>query len=78
MAEAVVGAGGQATLLVFPDEGHGIARPANARALTAIVEAFLRGCLGGRAQPVGTALDGSTLQIPIGRGFVAGLDPALR
>ena len=78
MAEAVVAAGGQASLLLFPDEGHGIARPANARALTAVVEAFLRGCLGGRAQPVGTALDGSTLRIPIGRGFVAGLDPALR
>jgi dipeptidyl aminopeptidase/acylaminoacyl peptidase len=78
MAEAVVAAGGQASLLLFPDEGHGIARPANARALTAVVEAFLRGCLGGRAEPVGTALEGSSLQIPIGREFVGGLDPALR
>ena len=76
MAEAVMAAGGQASLLVFPDEGHGIARPANASALTAIVEAFLHGCLGGRAQPVGTALDGSTLQTPIGREFLPGLDPA--
>lgn len=78
MAEAVVGAGGPATLLLFPDEGHGIARPANARALTAIVEAFLHACLGGRAQPVGTALDGSSVRIPIGREFLSGLDPALK
>ncbi|MFO1395103.1 MAG: alpha/beta fold hydrolase [Steroidobacteraceae bacterium] len=78
MAEAVVAAGGQASLLLFPDEGHGISRPGNARALTAVVEAFLQRCLGGRAQPVGTALDGSTLQIPVGREFVVTLDPALR
>ena len=78
MAEAVVAAGGAATLLLFPDEGHGIARPANARALTAIVEAFLANCLGGRAQPVGTALEGSSVRIPIGREFVLGFDPQLR
>ncbi|MGZ3259669.1 MAG: S9 family peptidase, partial [Croceibacterium sp.] len=41
------------TYVVFPDEGHGFARPENNIAFTAITEAFLATELGGRAEPLG-------------------------
>ncbi len=37
--------------LVFPDEGHGFARPENSRKFAAATEAFLAQYLGGRAEP---------------------------
>ena len=37
--------------LVFPDEGHGFARPENNRKFIAAAEAFLAKYLGGRAEP---------------------------
>lgn len=37
--------------LVFPDEGHGFARPENSRKFYAAAEAFLAQYLGGRAEP---------------------------
>ncbi len=61
------------TYVVFPDEGHGFARPANNIAFNAIAENFLAGCLGGRAEPVGDALKGSTAQVKAGAGNVKGL-----
>jgi dipeptidyl aminopeptidase/acylaminoacyl peptidase len=36
---------------VFPDEGHGFARPENRMAFYAAAEQFLARCLGGRAEP---------------------------
>ena len=39
--------------LVFPDEGHGFARPENSRKFYAAAEAFLAEHLGGRAEPAG-------------------------
>jgi dipeptidyl aminopeptidase/acylaminoacyl peptidase len=36
---------------VYPDEGHGFARPENRMAFYAASEQFLAGCLGGRAEP---------------------------
>jgi dipeptidyl aminopeptidase/acylaminoacyl peptidase len=41
------------TYVVFEDEGHGWARPENAKRFNAAVEAFLRDNLGGRAEPAG-------------------------
>ena len=61
------------TYVVFPDEGHGFARPANNIAFNAIAENFLAGCLGGRAEPIGDALTGSTAQVKAGAGNVKGL-----
>lgn len=49
------------TYLVFSDEGHGFARTANRLAFFAIAEKFLSKCLGGRAEPIGNALNGSTV-----------------
>ncbi|MFY9883262.1 MAG: S9 family peptidase [Candidatus Cybelea sp.] len=39
--------------IVFPDEGHGFARPENSRRFNAAVEAFLGKYLGGRVEPAG-------------------------
>jgi dipeptidyl aminopeptidase/acylaminoacyl peptidase len=54
------------TYVVFPDEGHGFARPVNNIAFNAVAENFLAQCLGGRAEPVGAALAASTAQIKAG------------
>jgi dipeptidyl aminopeptidase/acylaminoacyl peptidase len=43
------------TYLVFPDEGHGFARPENRLKFYAAAEQFLATHLGGRAQPPGDA-----------------------
>ncbi|HET6274742.1 MAG TPA: S9 family peptidase [Candidatus Cybelea sp.] len=39
--------------IVFPDEGHGFARPENTKRFNAAVEAFLGKYLGGRVEPAG-------------------------
>ena len=54
------------TYVLFPDEGHGFARPANSLAFNAVAEAFLARHLGGRYEPIGTAFDGSTITVPPG------------
>ena len=54
------------TYVVFPDEGHGFARPANNIAFNAVAENFLAKCLGGRAEPIGDALAASTAQVKAG------------
>jgi dipeptidyl aminopeptidase/acylaminoacyl peptidase len=54
------------TYVVFPDEGHGFARPVNNIAFSAVAENFLAQCLGGRAEPVGGALAASTAQVRAG------------
>lgn len=43
------------TYVLFPDEGHGFARPENNIAFNAITEAFLSRHLGGRAEPIGAS-----------------------
>lgn len=65
------------TCVLYPDEGHGFARPQNRLAFFAITEAFLAECLDGRAQDIGDALAGSSTQVPAGADFVAGLEAAL-
>ena len=54
------------TYVLFPDEGHGFARPENRLAFFGITEGFLHTCLGGRFEPLGDALDGSSTQVPAG------------
>jgi len=65
------------TYVVFPDEGHGFARPANRLAFYAVADAFLAEHLDGRYQPLDDALAGSTITVPAGAGQVSGLDTAL-
>jgi dipeptidyl aminopeptidase/acylaminoacyl peptidase len=65
------------TYVLFPDEGHGFARPENRIAFNAIAESFLANCVGGRAEPIGKTLEASTAQVPHGVEFVSGLRAAL-
>ena len=65
------------TYALYPDEGHGFARPQNNIAFNAVTESFLGRCLGGRVEPLGDALQGSTIQVPHGAEFLPGLPEAL-
>ncbi|HVK83836.1 MAG TPA: S9 family peptidase [Kofleriaceae bacterium] len=62
------------TYAVFPDEGHGFARPVNNIAFTAIAEAFLSAHLGGVYLPATAAeLSASTMQLQAGREGIPGI-----
>jgi len=65
------------TYVLYPDEGHGFARPMNRTSFYAVSEAFLARCLGGRFEPVGSDFKGSTIDVPKGVEFVPGLKEAL-
>ena len=51
------------TYVVFPDEGHGFAKPTNNMGFNAITEQFLARHLGGRAEPIGEDVKKSTAQV---------------
>ncbi|MBC03193.1 MAG: S9 family peptidase [Phycisphaerae bacterium] len=51
------------TYVVFPDEGHGFARPENNTAFNAVTEAFLAEHLGGRFEPMDGEIQASTAQL---------------
>ena len=61
------------TYLLYPDEGHGFARPENNLSFMAVAEAFLARCLGGRHEPVGEDFEGSSIQVKAGAEEVPGL-----
>ncbi|TWI05823.1 dipeptidyl aminopeptidase/acylaminoacyl peptidase [Luteimonas cucumeris] len=65
------------TYVLFPDEGHGFARPENSKAFNAVAEGFLGKCLGGRAEPIGKDFTGSSITVPEGADAVPGLAEAL-
>ena len=65
------------TYVLFPDEGHGFARPQNNIAFMAITENFLSKCLGGRAEPIGETVAASSATVPHGAEFAPGLKEAL-
>ena len=65
------------TYVLYPDEGHGFARPQNRNSFYAISEAFLSECLGGRYEPVGGDFAGSSLEVREGAENVPGLREAL-
>jgi len=65
------------TYVLFPDEGHGFARPENSLSFNAVTEAFLAEHLGGRYEAVGEDFEGSTIQVPTGAEQVPGLSAAL-
>ena len=57
---------GQVTYVLYPDEGHGFARPENRIDFNARAEAFLGANLGGRVEPVqGDAYPGSTAVVKV-------------
>jgi dipeptidyl aminopeptidase/acylaminoacyl peptidase len=65
------------TYVLYPDEGHGFARPENNLSFFAVTEQFLNRHLGGRAEPIGNAFKGSSITIPEGAGEISGVKEAL-
>lgn len=76
IVDAMKAKGIPVTYVLFPDEGHGFARPENNLAFNATTEHFLERCLGGRSEPFGTALKGSTMQVVYGADYAPGLAAA--
>ena len=74
---AMKNAGIPVTYVLYPDEGHGFAKPANSISFFGVAENFLAECLGGRAEPLGDVLDPSTAEIVEGAEHVKGLEEAL-
>lgn len=54
------------TYVVYPDEGHGFAKPPNRLSHIAMAEAFFACHLGGACEPVGRDLDGSNHEVRAG------------
>lgn len=65
------------TYALYPDEGHGFARPENRLSFYAIVDAFLGEHLGGRVEPVDDDFEGASVSIEAGADQVQGLAEAL-
>ncbi|HUN80534.1 MAG TPA: S9 family peptidase [Phycisphaerae bacterium] len=65
------------TYVLYPDEGHGFARPENRTSFNAITEAFLSQHLGGRYEPIGGDFKGSSVTVPEGADHVPGLTSSL-
>ncbi len=65
------------TYVLYPDEGHGFARPENNLSFYAVAEAFLKECLGGRSEPIGRDFEGSSLTVRVGEQHIPGLADAL-
>ena len=77
IADSMRARGIPVTYVLYPDEGHGFARPQNNLSFSAVAEAFLAKCLGGRCEPIGGDLDGSSLQVLAGADEVPGLSAAI-
>ncbi|MFW5743463.1 MAG: alpha/beta hydrolase family protein, partial [Spirochaetota bacterium] len=65
------------TYVLYPDEGHGFARPENRLSFFAISEAFLSRHLGGRAEPIGDDFEKSSVRVDVGAAEVPGVEEAL-
>jgi dipeptidyl aminopeptidase/acylaminoacyl peptidase len=65
------------TYVLYPDEGHGFARPENRMSFNAVMEAFLAEQLGGRFEAVGDDFKGAKIEVPAGADDVPGLAEAL-
>jgi len=65
------------TYVLFPDEGHGFARPENKMSFNAVTEIFLSQYLGGRVEPIGNDFEGSSITVPNGAENIPNLDKAL-
>ncbi len=66
IVEAIEKNKGSVTYVLYPDEGHGFARPENRIDFNARAEKFLAGCLGGRFEPMeGEKVPGSTAVVKV-------------
>ena len=78
IVSAMKAKGTPVTYELFPDEGHGFAKPNNNIAFNAVTEGFLSKCLGGRAEPIGDTVRKSTAQVPQGAEYSPGLAEAIK
>jgi dipeptidyl aminopeptidase/acylaminoacyl peptidase len=62
---------------LYPDEGHGFVRPQNNLSFYSLVEAFLAEHLGGRCEPIGDDLEGSSIELLAGAEQIPGLREVL-
>lgn len=65
------------TYVLYPDEGHGFARPQNRLSFYAITEAFLSKYLGGRIESVGHDFDDASVSVAAGEEFLPGITAAM-
>lgn len=65
------------TYVLFPDEGHGFARPENNLAFFGISELFLAKNLGGRFEKIGNDFIGSSVTVPTGAEHIDTLPESL-
>src|SRR5262249_13642697 len=66
------------TYVVYPDEGHlTFFHPQNNISCYAVVEQFLQQHLGGRAEPIGDAFNGASIQVRAGAAQVPGVEAAM-
>lgn len=63
--------------ILYTNEGHGFQQPENSISFFAVVEAFLSTHIGGRKEPIGDSLKGSTLQALEGAEGIPGLLEAI-
>ena len=61
------------TYVLYPDEGHGFARPENRLSFNAVTELFLQQFLGGRAEPIGDDFENSSIEIVEGKEYIPAL-----
>lgn len=73
IVDAMTARGIPVTYALYPDEGHGFARPENRLSFFAIAEAFLAQHIGGAYEEIGNDLDGSSVTVPVGADEVPGL-----
>lgn len=66
------------TYVLYPDEGHGFARPENRTSFNAIAEIFLAQCLGGPYEPIGKDFERASVTVPVGQDRIYSLPGALR
>lgn len=65
------------TYVLYPDEGHGFARPENRLSFYAVSEIFLSRFLGGRYEQIGDDFNNSSVTVPVGAEQVPTLTEAL-
>ncbi len=65
------------TYVLYPDEGHGFARPVNNIAFAGIIEGFLGAVFEQPFEPLGDVINASSAQVPAGADGVPGLAEAL-
>lgn len=73
IVEAMTKRGIPVTYALYPDEGHGFARPENRLSFFAVTEAFLAEHIGGAYEEIGDDLEGSSITVPVGADDVPGL-----